>query len=75
MTFQQLKMLFLMRIGLFFIENVPIIELSPKKVFENHGKVSSIPKISGEMAPPILPPADASPNALPRTHVGYSSAE
>ena len=40
------------------------IPARPKKVDEKPGVLLSSPKISGEIAPPILPPAEATPSAV-----------
>ena len=40
------------------------IPARPKKVDENPGVFSSSPKTRGEIAPPILPPAEAIPSAV-----------
>ena len=44
-------------------------------MFENHGIVASIPKMSGDRAPPTRAMDEQNPTAEDRTQVGYNSAE
>ena len=57
------------------ISYLPINDSVPKTVFENHGMVASIPKMSGDKAPPTRAIDEQNPTAEDRTHVGYNSAE
>ena len=58
-----------------FLLHSPIKERAPKTVFENQGIVASIPKMSGDRAPPTRAMDEQNPTAEDRTQVGYNSAE
>ena len=57
------------------ISYLPINDSVPKTVFENQGIVASIPKMSGDKAPPTRAMDEQNPTAEDRTQVGYNSAE